>query len=104
MEDLKLTPFSVKEREQEYTTYTFKERDIEFTLLRLKKQVKPQSGNLYKFGLSTQMPSALRYYYWFFNNKAIVKGRLDALSTFKALQEYCKKKELGKPFAYKVTK
>ncbi len=112
MDNLKLTPFSIKEREQEYTTHTFYERDIQFTLLRLKHQVKPQSGNLYKFGLSTKMNDAIgyngnlgkKYYFWFFNNKAVVKGRIEALSTFKALQEYCKTKELGKPFAFKVIK
>ena len=38
MEDLKLTPFSDKEMENEYSTETFTERDIDFTLLRLTSQ------------------------------------------------------------------
>ena len=51
MEDLKLTPFSDKEMGNEYSTQTFRERNIDFTLLRLTNQQKPQSGNLYKFGV-----------------------------------------------------
>ena len=83
MDDLILTPFSDKEMENEY-------------------QVKPQSGNLYKFGVISLSPSF--NYYWFFNNKAIVKGRLKALETFSALKKYCKDKKIGEPFAYKVSK
>ena len=102
MDDLILTPFSDKEMENEYTTHTFIEREIEFTILRLSNQVKPQSGNLYKFGVISLSPSF--NYYWFFNNKAIVKGRLKALETFIALKKYCKDKKIGEPFAYKVSK
>ena len=42
--------------------------------------------------------------YWFFNGKAVIKGRLDALKTFSALKKYCKSKDIGEPFAYKVYK
>ena len=64
MEDLKLTPFSDKEMENEYSTQTFTERDIDFTLLRLTSQQKPQSGNLYKFGVVDNDYQ----FFWFFNN------------------------------------
>ena len=100
MEDLKLTPFSDKEMENEYSTQTFTERDIDFTLLRLTSQQKPQSGNLYKLGVVDNDYQ----FFWFFNNKAIVKGRLKALETFKALLIYCEARNIGQPFAYKVTK
>ena len=100
MDELKLTPFSDKEMENEYSTPTFRERDIDFTLLRLSNQQKPQSGNLYKFGLVDDDYQ----FFWFFNNKAIVKGRLKSLETFSALLQYCKQKDIGKPFAYKVIK
>tara|TARA_R100001509_G_C4788295_1_gene188862 strand:- start:43 stop:345 length:303 start_codon:yes stop_codon:yes gene_type:complete len=100
MDDLKLTPFSTKEMENEYSTQTFNERGIEFTILRLSNQLKPQSGNLYKFGLVDNKYN----FYWFFNNKAVVKGRLKALETFDALSQYCNEKEIGSPFAFKVSK
>ena len=100
MDDLKLTPFSDKEMEHDYSTQTFNERGVDFTLIRLSNQQKPQSGNLYKFGL---VDNEYRFY-WFFYNKAIVKGRLKALETFKALLLYCEQKDIGKPFAYKVVK
>tara|TARA_Y100000385_G_C12510182_1_gene390916 strand:+ start:75 stop:377 length:303 start_codon:yes stop_codon:yes gene_type:complete len=100
MDDLKLTPFSIIEMENEYSTQTFKERGVEFTLLRLSKQSKPQSGNLYKFGLVDNNYN----FFWFFNNRAVVKGRLKALETFNLLSQYCNEKEIGSPFAYKVSK
>tara|TARA_R110000751_G_scaffold134794_2_gene237307 strand:+ start:3685 stop:3987 length:303 start_codon:yes stop_codon:yes gene_type:complete len=100
MDNLKLTPFSDKEMEDDYSSQTFKERGIDFTLIRLSNQQKPQSGNLYKFGLIDND----YHFYWFFCNKAIVKGRLKALETFHALLIYCEQKDIGKPFAYKVIK
>jgi len=100
MDDLKLTPFSSKEMDNEYSTQTFNERGIEFTILRLTNQLKPQSGNLYKFGLVDKDYN----FFWFFNNKAIVKGRLKALETFHLLSQYCNEKQIGSPFAYKVSK
>lgn len=100
MDDLKLTPFSAKEMKNEYCLQTFKERDVWFTLIRLYSQQKPQSGNLYKFGIVHKNTK----FYWFFKSKAIVKGRINALDTFKALQIYCDQRDIGKPFAYKVIK
>jgi len=100
MDDLKVIPFTQKEMDEEYSTQTFKERGIDFTLLRLTNQLKPQSGNLYKFGVVDKDYK----FFWFFNNRAIVKGRLKALETFKALQIYCEQREVGLPFAYKVVK
>lgn len=100
MDDLTLTPFSDKEMEYDYSTQTFNERGIEFTLMRLTHQQKPQSGNLYKFGLV----DANYEFYWFFYNKAIVSGRAKALETFKALLEYCEQKDIGTPFAFKLVK
>jgi hypothetical protein len=100
MDDLKLTPFSKKEMEYDYSTQTFNERGVDFTIIRLTKHQKPQSGNIYKFGLVDKNYN----FYWFFHNKAIVKGRLKALETFKALLDYCEHKDIGDPFAYKVVK
>lgn len=100
MDDLILTPFSSKEMDNEYSTQTFNERGIEFTILRFANQLKPQSGNLYKFGLVDNDYN----FYWFFNNKPIVKGRLKALETFHLLSQYCNEKQIGSPFAFKVSK
>ena len=100
MEDLKLTPFSKEEMAKEYSSETFRERNIDFTLLRPTNQSKPQSGNLYKFGVVDDD----YHFFWFFNNKAIVKGRLKALETFKALLTYCEARDIGTPFSYKVNK
>jgi len=100
MDDLKLTPFTEKEMDKEYSTQTFTERGVDFTILRVSNQLKPQSGNLYKFGLVDNDYQ----FFWFFNNKSIVKGRLKALETFKALLIYCEAKKIGQPFAYKVYK
>jgi hypothetical protein len=99
MDELTLLPFSQKEMEEQYTFHTFTERNVEFCLLRNSKHSKPQSGNLYKFGLADE-----NWMYWFFNGKAVIKGRLDALKTFSALKKYCKSKDIGEPFAYKVYK
>ena len=90
MDDLKLTPFSDKEMEYDYSTQTFNERGVDFTLIRLSNQQKPQSGNLYKFGLVDNEYN----FYWFFYNKAIVKGRL------KALEKSC---PMGWPIAWPLS-
>lgn len=99
MTDLTLIPFSKIEASHEYDTQTFKERGVNFTLLRLSNQKTLQSGNLYKFGLIDKNTE----FFWFFHNKAIVKGRLKALETFNLLTEYCNEKQIGNPFAYKVS-
>ncbi len=100
MDNLILLPFTKYESKHEYSTNTFNERGIDFTLLRNSVHNRPQSGNLYKFGLIDRNGN----YYWFFNGKALIKGRVKALETFTAIKHYCDTKDIGKPFAYKVVK
>lgn len=100
MENLILLPFTDRENNNEYSFTSFKERGIDFTLLRNCVHNRPQSGNLYKFGLIDKNGN----YFWFFNGKALIKGRIKALETFSALNKYCYAKKIGKPFAYKVVK
>lgn len=97
MEQLTLTPFSDKENSIDYSTTTFVERGVAFTILRNSKHFKPHSGNKYMFGVV----NADYEFFWFFNGKAIVKGRLKAIETFKALKIYCEQNNIGEPFAYK---
>jgi hypothetical protein len=100
MDELILLPFTKYESKHDYSTITFNERGVDFTILRNSVHNRPQSGNLYKFGLIDTNGN----YYWFFNGKALIKGRIKALETFNALKQYCYANKLGKPFAYKVVK
>ena len=97
MKQLTLTPFSDKEHSQDYNTNTFIERGVAFTILRNANYFKPHSGNKYMFGVVNSDYE----FFWFFNGKAIVKGRLKAIETFKALKIYCKENNIGEPFAHK---
>jgi len=99
MDELILLPFTENEMKNEYSFNTFTERNVEFTIMKNTKHNTPQSGNLYKFGLVDD-----NWMYWFFNGKAVIKGRLKALETFNALKQYCSSKGIGEPFAYKVIK
>ena len=106
MDELILLPFTEREKTHQYSFNTFTERNIEFTIMKNSIHNTPQSGNLYKFGLLNKegYRCICDEMWWFFNGKAIIKGRLKALETFSALQQYCKMKGLGQPFAFKVVK
>ena len=100
MEDLILIPFSKEEMEKEYQTNSFNERGVNFVILKETNIFRVQSGNYYKFGLVDDNYD----FYWFFKGLPCVKGRLKALETFNALSNYCKQKNIGTPFAFKVSK
>lgn len=100
MDELILMPFSKEESEEDFNLNVFIERGMEFGVLSSSNRFKPSSGNLYKFGLKADSGN----YYWFFNGKPVVKGRINALKTYSALKQYCENKKIGQPFAYKKSK
>ena len=72
MDELILLPFTKYESKHDYSTITFNERGVDFTLLRNSVHNRPQSGNLYKFGLIDTNGN----YYWFLMVKPLSKAEL----------------------------
>lgn len=95
--ELPLTPFSKLEYERKYDLHEFQERGLPFAFLVRRNQRRINSGNKYSFGLIDKDGK----YFWFFYGKALCRDRKKAIETYQQLLNYCKEKDLGRPFAFK---
>lgn len=93
-------PFSRKYAVRKYKYLEFTERGHRMAFLHPVKANKSNSFNSkvdYKFGVISDDNK----YYWFFLGKTVTKDRVEALEIYNALYMYCKKENIGKPFAFK---
>lgn len=95
-----LKPFSQKEKESSFFINTFFEKGIVIDFLVFTENLQPNSGNFYKFGTTDKE----NFFYWFFEGKALVKGRSKAMEVYKALILYCNEYNFEYPFIIKVVK
>lgn len=92
--DLPLTPFSKSEMAASYTLNEFDENGKPFAILTDGRNSK---STRYKFGVIIG-----DQYFWFFNNQSTAESREKAHDVYLGLDNYCKSKNLGKAFAYKM--
>lgn len=94
--ELKLKPFSAKEKKEKYVINDFTELGFPFSIRIVKPELTFKSDK-YKFGVLGDDGQL----HWFWNGKTITEHRIEAIKIFNSLLAYCQSKSLGKPFAFK---
>lgn len=94
--ELKLKPFSTKEKNEKYVINDFNEIGHPFSVRIVTPELTSRADK-YKFGVLGKDGQL----YWFWNGKTITEHRIEAIKIFNSLLSYCESKSLGKPFAFK---
>lgn len=104
--ELKTIPFSDAEAARKYHLSMFHEAGREFAVLTIVANgaLVYTHGNIWEFGYIDNISKENKKMFWFFNKNSRVKGREQAIFTYQALKNYCEERNLGQPFAFKVSK
>lgn len=94
--ELKLIPFSTKEKNEKYVINDFNELGYAFAVRIVTPELTSKTDK-YKFGVLAENGDL----FWFWKGKAITEKRIEAIKIYNSLLDYCKQNSLGKPFAFK---